>query len=64
MTDYKSLYLRLFGTIADAIERMEEQNYGLAKETLVQALQNAEAQYLNETALALRCRSRAKKQAP
>ena len=44
--DYQPLYTHLFNSITDALAQMQEQNYGLASETLMQAQRNAEAMYL------------------
>lgn len=40
--DYKALYHRLFAACADAVEQMEAQNYGRAREILILAQQAAE----------------------
>lgn len=48
MTDYKSLYFKLFAAMADAVEDLEQQNYGEAKKRLIRAQQEAEEQYLAE----------------
>ena len=47
MTDYKSLYLLLFGAMEDAIEELEQLNVGRAKERLTAAQQEAEERILN-----------------
>ena len=46
MTDYKAMYLLLFNAITDALEQMNAQNFGSAKETLVSAQQKAEEIYI------------------
>ena len=46
MEEYKKMYLLLFNTITDALEQMEQQNYGSAKETLIAAQQQAEEIYI------------------
>lgn len=48
MPDYEKLYFKLFAAMADAVEEMEAQNFGAAKETLIRAQQAAEEQYLTE----------------
>lgn len=48
MPDYQALYFQLFGAVADALEHMEEDNYGLARQTLVRAQQEAEERYISE----------------
>lgn len=48
MTDYKSLYFRLFAAAADAVAALERLDIGTAKELLVRAQQEAEEQYLTE----------------
>ena len=40
--DYKALYHRLFAACTDAVEQMEAQNYGRAREILILAQQAAE----------------------
>ena len=40
--NYEKLYHLLFNAITDALEQMEQQNYGTAKETLIAAQQEAE----------------------
>ena len=42
MEDYTKLYHLLFNAITDALEQMNAQNFGSAKETLVSAQQKAE----------------------
>lgn len=46
MADFKTLYFRLFGVMADAVEELEKQNVGTAKELLVAAMQEAEERYI------------------
>ena len=41
-------YTALFNGITDALEAMERQNYGHAKEILIKAQQNAEDNVLEE----------------
>ena len=47
MTDYKAMYLLLFNAITDALEKMDEQNYGKACELLIDAQQKAEDIYID-----------------
>ena len=44
--NYEKLYHLLFNTITDALEQLEKQNYGTAKETLIAAQQEAEEIYI------------------
>ena len=37
MEEYKKMYLLLFNAITDALEQMEQQNYGTAKDLLIAA---------------------------
>ena len=46
MSDYQALYFKLFAAMADAVEHMEEENFGLARQTLITAQQQAEEEYL------------------
>ena len=46
--DYKKLYLGLFNSLTDAIEAMQEHNYGTAEKILVLAQQQAEEFLLEE----------------
>lgn len=48
MQNYKELYFKLFGAVADALEHMEQDNYGLARERLISAQQEAEEQYISQ----------------
>lgn len=48
MPDYQALYFKLFGAVADAVEHMEKENYGLARQTLIAAQQEAEEEYIAE----------------
>ena len=47
--DYKSLYFNLFNACTDAIQDLENQNFGQAKRRLIAAQQEAEEQYLCQT---------------
>ena len=44
--EYKKLYHLLFNAITDALEQMEKQNYGTAKDVLIAAQQQAEEIYI------------------
>ena len=46
MEDYAKLYHLLFNAITDALEQMNAQNFGSAKEALVFAQQKAEEIYI------------------
>ena len=46
MVDYKELYFHLFGVMADAVEELEKQNLGTAKELLIAAMREAEETYI------------------
>ena len=46
MPNYKELYFMLFSAIADATEYLEQENYGLARQRLISAQQEAEERYL------------------
>ena len=46
MITYEELYFKLFAAMADAVEHMENENYGLARQTLITAQQQAEEEYL------------------
>lgn len=46
MVDYKLLYSILFNAMTDALEEMEQQNYGRACEDLIAAQQKAEDIYI------------------
>ncbi len=47
MSLYKELYFKLFAAMADAVEDMEQANYGLAKQRLIAAQQEAEEDYIS-----------------
>ena len=49
MPDYKKLYFKLFAAMADAVEELDQQNYGAARQRLIAAQQEAEEEYLEET---------------
>ena len=44
--NYEKLYHLLFNAITDALEQMEKQNFGTAKETLIAAQQEVEEIYI------------------
>ena len=48
MSDYQALYFKLFAAIADAVEQMENEDYGLARQTLITAQQQAEEEYISQ----------------
>ena len=49
MEDYAKLYHLLFNAITDALEQMNAQNFGSAKEALVSAQQKAEEIFITAT---------------
>lgn len=44
--DYKKMYFTLFQAITSALKAMEQQNFGTAKDLLIQGHQQAEEIYL------------------
>ena len=48
MSLYKQLYFGLFNAITDALAAMENQNYGTAREILMEAQCKAEEDYINQ----------------
>ena len=46
MPDYEKMYHLLFNAITDALEQIEQQNFGSAKELLISAQQQAEEIYI------------------
>ena len=44
--DYQKMYITLFNAITDAIENIENLNYGTAKKLLIQAQQKTEDLYI------------------
>ena len=48
MVDFRELYFHLFGVIADAVEELEKENIGRAKEMLIVAMQEAEEKYIED----------------
>ena len=49
MPDYQTMYLHLFNAVTDAIENIDRQNYGTAKEQLIKAQQETEELYISES---------------
>lgn len=49
MPDYQKLYFQLFAAMADAVEAIEADNDGTARDILIRAQQDAEEQYLEDT---------------
>ncbi len=47
MVDYKKIYHLLFNTMTDALEKIDDQNYGDARDILIAAQQKAEEIYIN-----------------
>lgn len=47
MVDYKLLYSILFNAMTDALDEMEQQNYGRAREDLIAAQQKVEDIYIH-----------------
>ena len=47
MEIYKDLYFQLFAAVSDAVERMEELDFGATREALVKAQPRAEEAYMN-----------------
>lgn len=48
MVEYKELYDLLFNGITDAIEQINKQNVGTAKDLLIRVQQEAEERYISE----------------
>ena len=46
MDEYKAPYLILWSACSTALEAMEQQNFGLAKQLLIQAQQEAEEAFI------------------
>lgn len=46
--DYQKLYTMLFNAYERAINHIEKQNYGLARDVLIEAQQAAEEAYLSQ----------------
>lgn len=47
MPDYKELYFKLFSAAADAVEAIENMNFGQAKAVLIAVQQTAEEAHLS-----------------
>ncbi len=47
MPDYEKMYHLLFNAITDALEQIEQQNFGNAKDLLIAAQQEAEEIYMS-----------------
>ena len=48
MNSFPSYYTQLFNSITDALAAMDRQNYGLARELLVEAQNEAEEAYISD----------------
>ena len=48
MPDYEKMYHLLFNAITDALEQIDQQNLGIAKNQLITAQQKVEEIYINE----------------
>ena len=48
MSDLPNYYTALFNAVTDAIAALDKQNYGEAREILIQGQQDAEEAYLNQ----------------
>ena len=46
MEDYRKMYLLLFNAVTSALEQLEKQNLGEAKDLLITAQQKAEKIYI------------------
>ena len=46
--EYQQMYALLFNAVTDALAQLDRQNYGTAREILIQAQQKAEALYPEE----------------
>lgn len=47
MSEYQKPYLLLWRAISDALKKLEDQNYGLAREALINGQKEAEEAYIN-----------------
>ena len=47
MPDYEKMYHLLFNAITDALEQIEQQNFGSAKDLLIATQQEAEEIYMS-----------------
>jgi len=48
MPNYQKLYTLLFNRITEAIEQLDQKNYGHARDLLVRAQQDSEECYISE----------------
>ena len=48
MKNYQPLYTILFNAITDSLRQIEAQNYGLARDLLIQAQQETELRYITD----------------
>ena len=48
MMDYQKLYAVIFNAVTDAVEQLELQNFGVAREILIRAQLETEEQYMCE----------------
>lgn len=46
--DYRKLYFHLFNAVTDALQAIEQQNYGQESAILITAQQETEEMYLDE----------------
>ena len=46
---YKKMYVHLFNAITDALAYIEEQNFGIARELLMEAQRECEQIYMEES---------------
>lgn len=47
MNIFEKMYFMLFNAITDALNNIQNQNYGTAQEILIKALQKAEEYYIS-----------------
>lgn len=48
MPDYKGLYFQLFAAISDALESIDQMNFGQAKQVLLTAALKAEEEHIKD----------------
>lgn len=48
MPDYKNLYFQLFSAISDALEAIDQMNFGQAKQVLLAAALKAEEEHMKD----------------
>lgn len=48
MPDYKDLYFQLFAAMSDALEAIEQMNFGQAKQGLLAAVLKAEEEHMQD----------------